>query len=110
MGPVGDGKWHDVWYDTKASKGRFVRSESQFRNWVTRDGSAGPSGKGGFKAEPGRYHLYVSYACPWAHRTLIFRALKRLEDVISVSVVHHFMGADGWTFLAEDGATGDTLY
>lgn len=110
MGLLVDGKWHDKWYSTAETGGRFVRSESRFRNWVTRDGSAGPSGEAGFKAEPGRYHLYVSYACPWAHRTLIFRALKKLGDAISVSVVHHFMGADGWTFLADDGATGDTLY
>src|SRR5690606_33872230 len=82
MGMLIDGKWHDVWYDTKASQGRVVRSESQFRNWVTRDGAPGPSGRGGFKAEPGRYHLYVSWACPWAHRTLIFRKLKGLEDLI----------------------------
>lgn len=110
MGLLVDGKWHDKWYSTAETGGKFVRSESRFRNWVTRDGSAGPSGEAGFKAEPGRYHLYVSYACPWAHRTLIFRALKKLGDAISVSVVHHFMGADGWTFLADDGATGDTLY
>jgi putative glutathione S-transferase len=110
MGKLVDGKWHDVWYSTKETGGKFQRSESQFRNWVTADGSAGPSGGDGFKAESGRYHLYVSYACPWAHRTLIFRALKKLQDVISVSVVHHFMGENGWTFLAEDGATGDTLY
>ena len=110
MGLLVDGKWQDRWYSTEASGGRFVRSNSQFRNWVTADGAPGPAGKGGFKAEPGRYHLYVSYACPWAHRTLIFRALKKLEGVISVSVVHHIMGANGWTFLAEDGATGDTLY
>ncbi|MEO9338982.1 glutathione S-transferase family protein [Mesorhizobium sp. SB112] len=109
MGLLVDGVWHDKWYDTGKS-GKFERSESQFRNWITRDGSAGPSGEGGFKAEPGRYHLYVSLACPWAHRTLIFRALKKLEDVISVSVVHPFMGENGWTFLAEDGATGDELY
>jgi putative glutathione S-transferase len=105
-----DGHWQDKWYPTAATGGRFVRQESQFRNWVTRDGAAGPSGKGGFKAEPGRYHLYVSYACPWASRTLIFRSLKRLKDAISVSVVHHYMGPDGWTFRAEEGATGDTLY
>lgn len=110
MGLLIDGKWHDQWYDTKDSGGRFIRSESQFRNWVTADGSAGPSGKGGFKAEAGRYHLYVSYACPWAHRTLIFRALKKLEDVISVSVVDHFMDAEGWTFHAVDGATPDHLF
>ncbi|MBA8880582.1 glutathione S-transferase family protein [Phyllobacterium myrsinacearum] len=110
MGLLIDGKWHDQWYDTKDSGGRFIRSESQFRNWVTVDGSAGPSGTGGFKAETGRYHLYVSYACPWAHRTLIFRALKKLEDVISVSVVDHFMGTEGWTFNARDGATPDHLF
>ena len=110
MGLLVDGKWQDRWYSTAETGGKFVRKEAQFRNWVTHDGAAGPSGKGGFRAEPGRYHLYVSYACPWAHRTLIVRALKKLEDVISVSVVHHFMGEHGWTFLAEDGATGDTLY
>jgi putative glutathione S-transferase len=110
MGLLVDGKWQDRWYSTAETGGKFVRKESQFRNWVTRDGAPGPSGIGGFRAEPGRYHLYVSYACPWAHRTLIVRALKKLEDIISVSVVHHFMGENGWTFLAEDGATGDTLY
>lgn len=110
MGLLVDGRWQDKWYDTKATGGTFERSASKFRNWVTADGSAGPTGDGGFKAEPGRYHLYVSLACPWAHRTLIFRALKRLEDAISVSIVHHFMGEQGWTFLAKDGATGDTLY
>ena len=76
MGLLVDGVWQDKWYDTDAAKGRFVRADSSFRNWVTADGAPGPSGEGGFKAEPGRYHLYVSYACPWAHRTLIFRALK----------------------------------
>jgi glutathionyl-hydroquinone reductase len=110
MGLLVDGKWQDKWYPTGDNGGRFVRPDAKFRNWVTRDGAAGRSGKGGFKAEPGRYHLYVSWACPWASRTLIFRSLKRLKDVISVSVVHYHMGADGWTFLAEDGATGDTLY
>lgn len=110
MGLLVEGKWHDRGYDTAGNGGRFVRAQSQWRDWVTRDGAPAEGRKRGFKAEPGRYHLYVSLACPWAHRTLIFRALKRLEDVFSVSVVHHFMGADGWTFLAEDGATGDTLY
>lgn len=110
MGLLVDGQWHDVWYSTKETGGKFERSQSQFRNWVTRDGSPGPSGRGGFKAEPGRYHLYVSLACPWAHRTLILRKLKKLEDVLSISVVHHFLGKDGWTFLAEDGGTGDHLY
>jgi putative glutathione S-transferase len=78
MGLLIDGVWHDQWYDTKASGGSFQRKEAQFRNWVTADGSAGPSGTEGFKAESGRYHLYVSYACPWAHRALIFRTLKGL--------------------------------
>jgi putative glutathione S-transferase len=110
MGLLIDGRWHDRWYDTKGSGGRFVRSEAPFRNWVTADGSPGPSGEGGFAAEPGRYHLYVSLACPWAHRTLIFRKLKGLEGMIGVSVVHWHMGEQGWTFEAAPGATGDTLY
>lgn len=111
MGQLVEGKWEDTWYDTKKSGGRFVRSNAKFRNWITADGSPGPSGDGGFKAEAGRYHLYVSYACPWAHRTLIFRALKGLGDLITVSVVHPDMLSDGWT-LSDDyeGATGDTLY
>ncbi len=114
MGRLVDGKWQDVWYDTKATRGRFERSQSQFRNWVTADGSAGPTGKAGFKAEAGRYHLYVSLACPWAHRTLIFRKLKKLEDLISVSVVDYLMLENGWEFKTrtDDGgaATGDTLF
>jgi putative glutathione S-transferase len=109
MGLLVDGKWQDKWYDTGKS-GKFERSEAQFRDFVTVDGQPAAGRTRGFKAEPGRYHLYVSLACPWAHRTLIFRKLKKLEDVISVSVVHHFMGANGWTFVADDGATGDTLY
>ncbi|MCK9551199.1 glutathione S-transferase family protein [Aquamicrobium sp.] len=110
MGLLVDGKWEDNWYDTSASGGRFVRSQSQWRDWITADGLPAPGRGRGFRAEPGRYHLYVSLACPWAHRTLIFRALKKLEKVISVSVVDHFMGGDGWTFRKRDGATGDTLY
>lgn len=111
MGLLVDGKWQDKWYDTKSSGGKFERSEAQFRNWVTADGSAGPSGEGGFKAESGRYHLYVSYACPWAHRALIFRQLKGLEDHIGVSVVHPDMLGEGWTFDDDfPGATGDTLF
>ncbi len=110
MGLLVDGVWQDNWYDTKSSDGKFVRDQAKFRNWVTSDGSPGPSGEGGFPAESGRYHLYVSYACPWAHRTLIFRALKELEEHISVSVVHPLMKGDGWTFGTDyDGATGDTL-
>lgn len=98
MGLLIDGVWHDSWYDTEKTGGRFVRKESTFRNWITRDGQAGPSGEGGFSAEAGRYHLYVSLACPWAHRTLIFRKLKELEAIISVSVVDPHMGSEGWVF------------
>jgi len=90
-------------------KGEFVRSESGFRNWVTKDGSAGATGEAGFAAEPGRYHLYVSHACPWAHRTMIFRTLKGLEDVISVSVVHPLMPAESWVFGEYPGATEDHI-
>lgn len=104
MGLLVEGRWRDEWYDTAGSGGRFVRGESAFRSWVTPDGRPGPSGSGGFKAEPGRYHLYVSLACPWAHRTLIVRALKKLEDAISVSVVDPFMGENGWSFTALDGS------
>ncbi|MEE3360086.1 MAG: glutathione S-transferase family protein [Pseudomonadota bacterium] len=111
MGLLVDGNWEDKWYDTKSTGGKFKRSEAAFRNWITADGSAGPSGEGGFKAEAGRYHLYVSLACPWAHRALVFRALKGLTDLIDVSVVHPDMLGDGWTFDTDfDGATGDTLY
>lgn len=111
MGQLVDGVWHDEWYDTKSTGGAFKRSNAKFRNWITSDGSAGPSGEGGFKAESGRYHLYVSYACPWAHRTLVFRILKGLTDHISISAVHPDMLSDGWTFETDDkGATGDTLY
>ncbi len=110
MGLLVDGKWQDRWYDTKQSDGKFERTQSQWRDWVTVDGKPAEGRSRGFKAEPGRHHLYVSLACPWAHRTLIFRALKKLEGIISASVVHHFMGENGWTFRVADGATGDTLY
>lgn len=110
MGMLIDGQWHDVWYDTQATKGRFVRSESQFRNWITPDGSAGPTGEAGFKAEPGRYHLYVSLACPWAHRALIFRKLKGLEDMIEISCVHWYMGSEGWTFKPGPGVVADSVF
>lgn len=114
MGLLIDGTWHDEWYDTSSSGGRFERQDSAFRNWVTADGSPGPSGEGGFAAEAGRYHLYVSLACPWAHRTLIFRKLKGLEEAIGVSVVHWHMAAHGWELRESDeaggGATGDRLY
>lgn len=110
MGRLVDGVWQDVWYDTKATKGHFKRQPSQFRNWVTPDGSAGPTGEGGFKAEAGRYHLYVSLACPWAHRTLIFRNLKKLQDLISVSIVDPVMLKSGWEFKGTDGGTVDHLF
>lgn len=111
MGLLIDGLWHDQWYDTKSNKGEFVRNESQFRNWITKDGSAGPSGQGGFKAEMGRYHLYVSLACPWAHRTLIMRELKGLTDYISVDVVHPLMLEHGWSFETDSVASmGDSLF
>jgi putative glutathione S-transferase len=111
MGLLVDGEWHDTWYDTKKTGGAFKRSTSAYRNWITPDGAPGPSGDGGFAAKAGRYHLYVSYACPWAHRALIFRKLKGLEDLITVSAVHPDMLSDGWTFEMDDhGATGDTLY
>ena len=110
MGLLVDGVWHDRWYETKSSGGRFQRQASAFRHWVTPDGSAGPSGEGGFQAEPGRYHLYVSLACPWAHRTLIFRRLKGLEAAISVSVVHWHMGEQGWAFREGPGTLSDPIH
>ncbi|MEM8602785.1 MAG: glutathione S-transferase family protein [Cyanobacteria bacterium P01_H01_bin.121] len=110
MGRLIDGIWRDEWYETASTGGRFVRKASQFRNWITADGSPGPSGEGGFKAEPDRYHLYVSYACPWAHRTLIFRALKGLAALIPISVVHWFMGEHGWTFEAGEGVIADPIF
>ncbi len=110
MGLLIEGKWHDRWYETKHSKGEFIREQAGFRHWVTADGSAGPSGEAGFKAEPRRYHLYVSLACPWAHRTLIFRKLKGLEALISVSVVSPHMLDQGWSFDRDSGSSGDDLY
>ncbi len=98
MGLLIDGVWHDEWYDTAKSGGRFVRSESQFRNWITTNSEAGITGEGGFPAEAGRYHLYVALACPWAHRTLIFRRLKGLENLIDVTIVHPHMLESGWIF------------
>jgi putative glutathione S-transferase len=111
LGQLIEGVWQDVWYDTKSTGGAFKRTNTSYRNWITSDGSPGPSGEGGYKAESGRYHLYVSHACPWAHRTMIFRALKGLTEHISVSVVHPDMLSEGWTFETDDqGATGDTLF
>ena len=110
MGMLVDGVWKDVWYDTEKTKGRFQRQDSRFRHWVTADGSAGPTGDSGFKAEAGRYHLIVSYACPWAHRTLIVRRLKDLEPLISLSVVDPLMLERGWDFKNRVGGTADPLF
>ncbi len=104
-----DGKWSDEVALGRIEQGRFVRKESQFRNWVTGNGAPGPSGRGGFVAAPGRYHLYISHACPWAHRTMIMRALKGLEGMIDVSVVHWLMRENGWTFAPGEGVIPDPL-
>ncbi|MCK9468600.1 MAG: glutathione S-transferase family protein [Porticoccaceae bacterium] len=106
MGLIVDGQWRDQWYDTDESDGEFVRQDSRFRSWITPDGAAGPSGEAGFTPDSGRYHLYVSLACPWAHRTLIFRKLKGLEEHISVSTVEPLMLENGWEF----GPDGDPLH
>lgn len=110
MGLLVDGEWVDQWYDTASTGGRFERQAQAFRHWVTADGSPGPSGDGGFAAEAGRYHLYVSLACPWAHRTLILRALKGLDKLIDVSVVHWHMGEHGWTFRDGPGVVPDPVH
>ena len=110
MGLLVDGQWVDQWYDTKKTGGRFVRTQTQFRNWITADGSAGPTGQAGYKAEADRYHLYVSLACPWASRTLMIRTLKGLEDMISISVVHPLMLEHGWTFEEGEGVIGDPIF
>jgi len=110
MGLLVDGKWHDQWYDTSKTGGKFEREAARFRNWVTVDGTPGPEGQGGFKAESGRYHLYVSMACPWAHRALIFRKLKGLEQHVSVSVVHPDMVENGWEFRRGDERHRDHLH
>jgi putative glutathione S-transferase len=107
MGYLQDGVWTDDKDRTK--DGHYIRATTRFRNWVTPDGAAGPSGDGGFKAEAGRYHLYVSLACPWASRSIIFRKLKKLEDVISMSITSWHMGKDGWTFDTNEGSTGDDI-
>ena len=109
MGKLVDGQWQDVWYDTDSNEGRFVRESAGFRHWVTADGAAGPTGDNGFAAAAGRYHLYVSLACPWAHRTLIVRALKGLEPLIDVSVVSPLMLENGWTFNRDEGSSGDLV-
>ena len=110
MGLLIDGIWRDAWYDTSASGGRFVRPRTRFRNWVTPDGAAGPTGVAGFAAAPGRYHLYVSLACPWAHRTLTMRALKGLEALVPISVVHWRMLDHGWTFEHGPGVIPDAIH
>jgi len=107
MGLLVNGAWQEDISRTK--EGRFIRPASVFRNFVTRDGGPGPSGQGDFAAESGRYHLYVSLACPWAHRTLIFRALKKLEPVISVAITEPLYGKTGWEFGAARGGTQDTV-
>jgi putative glutathione S-transferase len=109
MGLLVEGKWSKDWYDTTSTGGAFVRQAASFRNWITADGSPGPSGGGGFKAEAGRYHLYVSLACPWAHRTLILRRLKGLEAMIPMSVVNAYMGDEGWTFEPGPGVIPDPV-
>lgn len=110
MGQLVDGVWMAEEPKKKSDDGAFKRADAPLRNWITADGKPGPTGDGGFKAEAGRYHLYVSLACPWAHRTLIFRKLKGLDASVGVSVVHWLMGENGWTFEADDGATGDHLF
>lgn len=109
MGVMIEGLWHAVEPSKDDSDGKFKRPETSFRNWITADGSPGPTGDGRFKAEPGRYHLYICHACPWAHRAMIFRALKGLEDVISVSVVHWYMAENGWTFAPGEGVVADPV-
>ncbi|MEM7704368.1 MAG: glutathione S-transferase family protein [Pseudomonadota bacterium] len=109
MGLLVDGEWKDQWYDTESTGGRFKRQEQAFRSWITADGSPGPSGEGGYAAAPDRYHLYVGLACPWAHRTLIMRALKGLEDFLPYSVVHWHMADSGWTFAEGEGVVADPI-
>ncbi|WP_305374800.1 glutathione S-transferase family protein [Photobacterium leiognathi] len=110
MGLLINGKWHTDWYDTKSTGGKFERKASRFRNWITKDGSAGITGEAGFKAEPNRYHLYVSLACPWAHRAIIYRQLKGLDSMIPMSVVNAYMGENGWNFEAGDGVVADPIF
>jgi glutathionyl-hydroquinone reductase len=109
MGLLVDGVWQDEQYAERAPTGRFVRPATRFRNWVTEDGSPGPTGEGGFPAARGRYHLYVALACPWAHRTVIMRELKGLNDVVSLSVVEPLYGPHGWRFGTSPGTIPDTV-
>jgi putative glutathione S-transferase len=110
MGLLIQGEWHESWYDTASTGGRFLRQESGFRNWVTADGAPGPTGVGGFRAEPGRYHLYVSLSCPWACRTLMMRSLKGLSSIVGISVTHWLMGDRGWTFKDGPGVVPDPVF
>ena len=110
MGMLVEGVWHDRGYGQDEHDGRFERDASKFRNWVTADGSAGPTGRGGFKAEAGRYHLYAAFFCPWAHRALIFRKLKGLGDVVGLSITHWLMRENGITFQADDGVIADPIF
>src|SRR6202521_2764527 len=103
MGVLVEGEWRADGKFPADPKGHFVRAETLFRNWITRDGASGPTGVGGFRAEPGRYHLYVSFACPWAHRTLILRKLKGLEETIGMTVVDPVRDERGWAFRNEIG-------
>ncbi len=109
MGSLVDGIWQTGEVAPTDGRGAFVRKDSRFRNWITPDGSAGPSGRGGFAAEPGRYHLYVSYACPWASRALMLRAWKGLDSMIGLSVTHWLMGERGWTFEPGPGVIADPV-
>lgn len=110
MGYLINGEWHDKWRDTEANDGSFVRPDAKVRHWITATGEPGPTGDGGFKAEAGRYHLYIAVSCPWAHRAIIFRLLKGLEDMVSVSVVNAISGANGWTFEEGHGVVPDPEY
>lgn len=110
MGSLIEGQWVDQWRDTKSTGGHFIRPDAKVRNWITSDGEPGPSGVGGFKAEAGRYHLYIASSCPWAHRTMIFRTLKGLDDMISVSIVNPVTHGDGWTFLDGHGVVADPFF
>ena len=103
MGFLKNGSWVDRWYDTKSHKGEFLREDSVFRKWITKKGGA-------HQAESNRYHLYISLACPWAHRTIIYRTIKNLKNIISVSIVNPFMLENGWTFKPYPGSTVDHLY
>lgn len=109
MGLLVDGKWYDDWDNSKDNDGRLIETESQFRSWITADGSAGPTGESGFQAEPNRYHLYIAYPCPWAHRALVMRKLKGLDDLVSVSVLNPDRGEKGWSFEQGDDVDRDPV-